>query len=262
MHTPRGHFLRTLVFLTLFLAIPSQAHAVVIDPDDFVSDVTNPFFSLKRGTRFIYDGTREGEPNRDVTDVIFGTKNILGVPTTIVYDRGYLNGVLAEDTLDWYAQDKTGNVWYFGEDTKELDKFGHVLSTEGTWTAGVNGAQPGIIMEADPHVGDSYLQELAPSVAEDNARVLSLDESACISIGCFNHLLLMEEQNPLHPGEVAWKYYANGVGFLFGDTVQGGQEHTELVGVGVVPEPSSFILLASGLLGCAVRRRRRGAIRL
>ena len=266
MSAPRATSLTILVFLTLFLSVPSQAHAVLINPDDFVSEVDNPFFPLKPGRTFFYEGTRDGAATSDKMFVTHKTKKILGVNTTVVYDRAFdENGVLAEDTTDWYAQDKIGNVWYFGEDTKEVDEFGHVITREGTWKAGVNGAQPGIIMEAHPHVGDVYQQEFAPGVAEDGARVLSLDESACVSFGCFDHLLLTEEQTPLHPGEVEWKYFAkDDVGFILGDVVQGGSEHSELVRSGLrpVPEPASFILLASGLLGFAVRRRRPGYRRL
>lgn len=165
--------------------------------------------------------------------------------------------MLAEDTIDWYAQDVSGNVWYFGEDTKELNEFGHVISTEGTWKAGVNGAQPGIVMEADPKVGDRYHQELAPGVAEDQAEVLSLDASTCVPYGCFDHLLLTKEWTVLKPGVVEQKYYAGGIGFISGAAVQGGNEHTELAKAGVVPEPCSFVLLASGFLGFAVHRKRR-----
>ena len=260
MRTMRVHSLGTLIFLILFLGVPSQAHAVLVNPDDFVSEVDNPFFPLTPGTRFFYEGTKDGEPTTDETTVTHDTKQILGVTTTVVRDRAFDKGVLAEDTLDWYAQDVAGNVWYFGEDTKELDEFGHVISTEGTWEAGVNGAEPGIIMEAHPHVGDLYQQELALGVAEDRARVLSLDESACVQFGCFDHLLLTEEWTPLHPGEVEWKYYAKNVGFLLGNLVQGGSEHTELVSVGVVPEPSSLVLLSFGLGGFAVRRRRTSSV--
>ena len=132
-----------------------------------------------------------------------------------------------------YAQDDDGNVWYFGEDTKELDPdTGKVLSTEGSWKAGVHGAEPGIIMEAHPRVGDRYQQEVAPGVAEDMAQVLSPPKKrTCVRYRCFEveDVLLTKEWSPLEPRVVEQKYYAEGVGFIFGIMVQGGEEHTELV---------------------------------
>ena len=120
-------------------------------------------------------------------------------------------------------------MWYLGEDTKELDDKGNVISTEGSWEAGVDGAEPGIIMLADPRVGDRYHQEFAPGVAEDEARVLSLDKTRCVAFGCFDDLLLTKEWTRLMPGVVDHKFYAAGVGFILGVTVKGGDERTELV---------------------------------
>ena len=117
-----------------------------INPANFVKEVDNEFFPLEPGTTFYYEGTTDGVPTNNVTYVTHDTKRILGVKTTVVHDRAYEDGVLVEDTFDWYAQDRAGNVWYFGEDTKELDEDGNVISTEGSWKAGVDGAQPGIIV--------------------------------------------------------------------------------------------------------------------
>ena len=202
-----------------------------ISPANFVSEVDNEFFPLKPGTTFFYEGEKDGVPTTNETYVTHDTEQILGVTTTVVHDRAFENGVLAEDTFDWYAQDKAGNVWYFGEDTKELDPDGNVISTEGSWEAGVDGAQPGIIMEANPRVGDRYQQEFAPDVAEDMARVLSLHKSACVPYGCFDDLLLTKEWTPLERGVVERKYYAEDVGFILGVMVTGGDERTELVRV-------------------------------
>ena len=147
-----------------------------INPSDFVREVDNEFFPLKPGTTFFYEGATDGVPTSNEVYVTRDIKNILGVKCTVVRDRVYENGVLVEETFDWYAQDEDGNVWYFGEDSKDLDPDGNVISTEGSWEAGVGGAMPGIIMLADPHVGDRYHQEFAPGVAEDMAQVLSLDK--------------------------------------------------------------------------------------
>ena len=205
--------------------------ARTIDPSDFVRQVDNQFFPLTPGTTFFYEGSKEGVPTSNEMYVTHQTKTILGVRTTVVHDRAFEDGVLVEDTFDWYAQDEDGNVWYFGEDTKELDAEGNVISTEGSWEAGVNGAEAGIIMEARPQVGDRYQQELAPGVAEDMARVIGLDESACVVYGCFDGLLLTKEWTPLERGVAEWKYYARDVGFVLGIMVQGGDERTELVNI-------------------------------
>jgi len=202
-----------------------------IDPDNFVSQVDNPYFPLEPGTTLIYRGETEGVPTRNETYVTYDTKVILGVTCTVVHDQAFEEGVLVEDTFDWYAQDVDGNVWYFGEDTKELDGNGNVISTEGSWEAGVNGAEPGIIMLADPQKGDRYQQEFAPGVAEDMAQVIGFEDSLCVRYGCFDDVLVTKEWSPLEKGVVEHKYYAKGVGFIFGVMVKGGEEQTELVRV-------------------------------
>jgi len=205
--------------------------SLAIDPNNFVREVDNKFFPLKPGTTFIYRGETEGAPTRDEMTVTSKTKEILGVTTTVVHHLSYEDGVLIEDTLDWFAQDKDGNVWYFGEDTKELDENGHVISTEGSWQAGVNGAEPGIVMKAKPRKGDQYQQENAPGVAEDMAKVLGFKESLCVPYGCFEDVLIIKEWTPLEKGVAENKYYAKGVGFIFGNMVKGGNEQSELVRV-------------------------------
>ncbi len=197
----------------------------------WVTEVTNPYFPLAPGTTFHYTGETDGIPSTDDMVVTQQKKVILGVRCTVVHDLVYTNGVLSEDTLDWYAQDTSGNVWYFGEDTKELDSNGNVISTEGSWQAGVNGAQQGIIMEAHPRVGDHYQQEFAAGVAQDMAQVLGLNKSACVMYGCFDDLLLTKEWSPLEKGVTEHKYYAPNVGFILVDVVKGGDEHSELVSI-------------------------------
>jgi hypothetical protein len=201
------------------------------DPVNFVSQIDNRFFPLEPGTTFFYAGTKEGIPSTSEFHVTHDTKTILGVTTTVVHDLAFQEGVLVEDTLDWFAQDKAGNVWYFGEAAKELDAAGNVISTEGSWEAGVDGAMAGIVMLAHPHVGDRYHQEVAPSVAEDMAKVLSLDKEKCVRFGCFDDLLLTKEWSPLKPGVVEQKYYAEGVGLILALMVKGGHERMDLVNV-------------------------------
>lgn len=202
-----------------------------IDPDNFVSEVTNPYFPLEPGTTFVYEGESEGVPTREVVYVTNETKVILGVTTTVVYVQSFEDGILIEETFDWYAQDIDGNVWYFGEDTKELDESGNVISTEGSWQAGVDGAEPGIIMLADPKKGKRYQQENAPDVAEDMAQVRRLNASVCVPYGCFDNVLVTKEWTPLERGVVENKYYAKGVGFILSIMVKGGEERLELVSI-------------------------------
>src|SRR5690349_16556515 len=119
----------------------------------FSARVDNEWFPLRPGTRYVYIGEKDGKPSRDVVTVTHLTKSIDGVPCVVVHDRLYLRGRLGERTTDWYSQDSRGNVWYFGENTAVLDAHGHVTRTEGTWTAGINGARPGIYIPAHPPAG-------------------------------------------------------------------------------------------------------------
>ena len=221
-----------LALLFAMLSIAASAGnkpSLDIDPDDFVRQVDNKFFPLTAGITFIYKGGKDGAPTRDEVAVTRETKKILGVTCTVVHHRSFEDGILVEDTFDWYAQDKRGNVWYFGEDTKELDEAGNVISTEGSWQAGVDGAKPGIIMEANPKKGDKYQQEFATGVAEDMAQVLGYKDSLCVRYRCFEDVLVTKEWTPLEKGVVENKYYAEGVGFIFGIMVKGGDEQSELV---------------------------------
>ena len=237
MRWKKRFFILATIGLSILFAIVSIAAVdtgtkrppLEINPDNFVSQVDNPYFPLEPGTTFIYRGETDGAPTRNVTYVTYDTKVILGVTTIVVHDQAFEEGVLVEDTYDWYAQDVDGNVWYFGEDTKELDEDGNVISTEGSWEAGVDGAQPGIVMLADPKKGDRYQQEFLPGVAEDMAQVLGYKKSLCVSYGCFKDVLQIKEWSPLDPGVVEHKYYAEGVGFIYAVMVKGGEEQTELV---------------------------------
>jgi len=224
----------TLAIIFAMVSIAAVDHdakkpPLEMDPNDFVSVIDNPFFPLKPGTKFTYRGESDGTPTREVMTVTHETKKILGVTTTVVYHLAYEDGVLVEKTFDWFAQDKDGNVWYFGEDTKELDENGNVISTDGSWEAGVDGAEAGIIMLADPRKGNRYQQEEAPDVAEDMAQVIGFEDSLCVRYGCFENVLVTKEWSPLQKGVVEYKYYAEGVGFIFGDMVKGGDEQIELV---------------------------------
>ena len=221
----------SILFAMVSIAASANSVQEQIDPGNFVSVIDNEYFPLTPGTTFIYRGESDGVATREEVYVTYETKVILGVTCTVVHAQAFEEKVLVEDTFDWYAQDVDGNVWYFGEDTKELDENGNVISTEGSWEAGVDGAEPGIIMEANPQVGDRYHQEFYRGVAEDQAKVLELDASACVRYGCFDNVLVTKEWTRLEPGVVENKYYAPGVGFIYGVMVKGGDEFTELVRV-------------------------------
>jgi len=210
---------------------PSLVPTVLaVDPANFVAVVDNPYFALTPGTMMIFEGTSSEGSERVETYVTQDTKRILGVDCVVVRDRVLVDGELVEETLDWYAQDKSGNVWYFGEDSKDYEA-GAVVSTKGSWEAGVDGAIAGIIMEANPQVGDTYRQEYYAGEAEDMAKVVTLSESATVPYGSFDNLLMTEEWTPLEPGIVEQKYYAAGVGLVLEVLVQGGSGRVELVAV-------------------------------
>ena len=173
----------------------------------------NPFFPLKPGTVFVYEGSRGGEPHHTEMTVTDETKTIMGVPCLVVRDVVTSKTELVEKTTDWYAQDSDGNVWYFGEETAEY-KNGKVTSTSGTWMAGVNGALPGFIMRAAPAVGEGYRQEFLPGVAEDYARVISLVATARPPIGDYENVLITEDSDLLDRSKFEAKYFAPGVGFV------------------------------------------------
>lgn len=197
----------------------------------FADRIDNRYLPLAPGTIFTYRETADGEVLRDVVEVTRDTKVILGIKTVVVNDTTTdRHGDPVEKTLDWYAQDKDGNVWYFGEDTKEY-KNGRPVSTKGSWQAGVHGAKPGIVMEAHPRVGDTYQQECAAGVAEDAAKVLQLNQSVTVPYGTFHNVLVTKDFTPLEPKVVEQKSYAPCIGLVRAVMVEGGKEESVLVDV-------------------------------
>ena len=195
----------------------------------FTTKIDNPYLPLAPGSRWVYRDTLTGE--RNVVAVTRRTKRIAnGVTARVVRDIVRRHGRVTEDTFDWYAQDGRGNVWYMGEDTKEYEH-GKVASTAGSWEAGVDGAQAGIAMPAQPRVGRSYRQEFYAGQAEDNARVLSLDDQAEVPAGHYKRALLTKEWTPLEPAVLDHKLYVRGVGTVKEETVKGGSERNVLVAV-------------------------------
>jgi hypothetical protein len=202
------------------------------DPANFVLGVTNPFFALTPGTINFYEGQADGVTQTDSAEVLSETKTILGITATVVHDRVYTEGELTEDTFDWYAQDTDGNVWYLGEDTKELEN-GQVVSMEGSWEAGVNGAVAGILMWADPsaHIGEEYRQEFSQGVAEDLGKVVAVNQDAAVPFGSLTGCVKTEDRSALEPGILENKYYCPQLGLTLEVGVQGSTDRNELVEV-------------------------------
>jgi len=213
----------------IIIAKPSYATTFVFNKSNFHNslNIDNKYFPLKPGTTFIYKGTKEGEPTRDTFQVTSKVKDIAGVSTREIRDNLYTKGVLTETTQDWFAQDNDGNVWYMGEFTTDFTNKDN--PHEGSWQAGVTGGKAGIIMEAQPRVGDTYQQEFAKGVAADMATVLSLNEKICVPYGCFTNVLKTKEFTPLEPNVVSNKYYAQNIGDIKEISVQGESEEQHLV---------------------------------
>lgn len=203
------------------------------DPLNFSGDpVTNPLLPMTPGVIYTYEVETEDGTETIVVEVMPSTRTVAGVVATVLRDRVYLEGELIEDTYDWYAQDVDGNVWYLGEDSKEMEG-GQVVSTAGSWETGVDGAQPGIMMWADPtaHIGEDYRQEYYKSKAEDWARVISANHTVTVAYGSFNGCLLTEEWNALERNSTEEKYYCPGIGGTLEVMVDSGGERVELTSV-------------------------------
>jgi len=208
---------------------PGRDYLPQIEPANFSPDVTNPWFPLTPGRTLVYTGTKDGQKALDLVATTSRTKKIDGVTTRVVEDRLYLSNVLEERTSDYYAQDHCGNVWYFGEDTAELDRHGHVVSTEGSFHAGVDGAQPGVFMQAHPQVGRRFRQEWYQGHAEDVFKVIDHSAPVTVPYGSFGHALRTAETNALEPAVLDNKYYVKGIGEVAELAVKGPREAVRLL---------------------------------
>jgi hypothetical protein len=210
---------------------PIHGHyAPKIKPSNFVARVDNPFWPLKPGTTFHYQGVRGATPQTDNETVTHRTKRILGIDATVVRDTVSEHGTAVERTFDYYAQDKHGNVWYMGERSL-VRKQGHFVTASDSWLSGVNGGKPGIIMPGNPQPGDAYRQEYyPPGKALDEAHVLRLDGTAMVPYGSFTGVLVTSEYSPLEP-QTEQKYYVPGVGEVAEKVVKGHHEQFQLVSI-------------------------------
>jgi hypothetical protein len=212
------------------LAPISGKYEPSIDASNFVEVVDNPYWPLKPGTAYHFVGSRGKIPQTDDEVVTGQTKQIAGVTSTVVRDTVSEHGKPVERTLDYYAQDKDGNVWYMGEDSFEL-KNGQFAKASDSWLTGVDGAKPGIIMPADPQAGDRYRQEYyPPGEALDEAHVLGFRGPVTVPYGTFKRSLVTSEFSPLEP-QTEEKYYVAGVGEILERVVKGHHEEFRLVRV-------------------------------
>jgi hypothetical protein len=211
-------------------ALPQGSDDVDLDPADFTTDITNPYLPLEVGDSWAYEGTDEesGLERIEVTVLDETFETALGIATRVVRDTVTVDGEVVEDTRDWYAQDQDGNVWYFGEETGEYED-GEVVTTGGSWEAGVGGAAPGIAMPADPRPGQSYRQEYLAGEAEDQAVVLSADEQADVTLGHYDDVVMTRDTNALEPEVSEFKFYARGMGQILVLQTSGGAAREDLV---------------------------------
>jgi hypothetical protein len=211
--------------------LPQGSEPVNLSPGDFTTKIDNPYWPMKPGSRWIYRETDpEGTKQRVVVTVTNKTKRIAnGITARVVHDVVTERGKPVEVTDDWYAQDEAGNVWYLGEHTTEYEN-GKPTTTEGSFEAGVDGAQPGVIMPARPKAGLRYRQEYYKGHAEDKAQVLSLKEQVEVPFGHFRRgrVLMTRDLNPLEPKILEYKFFARGVGPVLAVGVSGGSDREEL----------------------------------
>jgi hypothetical protein len=203
-------------------------YAPRIDPAAFSATITNPYLPLGPGNRWIYEGRTEDGFERKVVEVTDETRTVMGVTCVVVKDTVTLDGQLYEDTVDWFAQHRDGTVWNFGEATRKRTADGS-FSPGGSWEAGVHGAQPGVVMPADPRPGGPYRQEYLPGEAEDMARVLSVDETLRVPFGSYVQVVVTRDWSPLDPGVAEHKHYAPGVGLIREEAVEGESYRVDLV---------------------------------
>jgi hypothetical protein len=201
-----------------------------LDPADFVAVIDNPYFPLPVGRTLVYEGIKDGQSQIDTVTVTSQTRVILGITATAVSDISTHEGAVLEKTTDWYAQDRQGTVWYLGEDTTAFLPNGKT-DTSGSWLAGVHGAEPGIVMEANPQIPDAYRQEFLAGSAEDTAWVVLVGGTVTVPYGKVRNTLTTLEATRVEPGAYDQKIYAPGIGIVLEQSLTGPAEIARLVSV-------------------------------
>jgi len=220
----------------------AEIYSPKINPSDFTSDVTNRYFSLIPEKKMVYEANTSDGIERIEVYVTSEKKLVQDVETRVVWDRVWLNGELIEDTKDWYAQDKEGNVWYFGEDSKEIID-NKIVNTKGSWESGVDGAKSGIIMKANPKIGDLYRQEYYAGEAEDMGEVISLNETLTLKYNNFSDCIKTLDYTPLEPNVKEHKYYCPKVGGVVLEVSLDGGERAELISIEYNSQPSPSTII-------------------
>lgn len=208
--------------------VGSTGATIAIDPVDFSSRVNNPFFPLIPGLLFTLERTNDAGTVSVTGEVLAETEVVMGVECVAVSEKVFLDGQVLEENRDWYAQDSLGNVWHFGRAVEKYEG-AEVVSTAGSWRAGVDGALPGVIMKPDPQVGDVYVQRYSNGEAEDRAEVLALDATVEVPYGTFTDVLRIKEWTPLEPGVATEHYYVKDLGQVLVEQVEGGTASEKLV---------------------------------
>ncbi len=199
-----------------------------LDPADFTTNIDNPYWPMRPGSHWVYRETENGETQRVDVTVLDKTKVLAGITARVVHDQVTRKGQVLENTYDWYAQDSHGNLWYLGEDTAEYEN-GKLKTKEGTWSAGVDGAEPGVVVPASPKQGMRYREEYYAGHAEDGAEVLSANSQVQVPYGRFRNAVLTRNFSAIEPTVEEMKLYAKGVGPVMELLVSGGSGRTELL---------------------------------
>jgi hypothetical protein len=218
---------RTVVEEAAAAPLPIGGEPAHLDPAQFTTRIDHPYWPMRPGDHWVYRQTDAHGSRRIEVTVTHATRTIMGIQARVVHDVVTEDGNVVEDTHDWYAQDAKGNVWYLGEDSRQFED-GKLTSTRESWQAGVDGAQPGILLPADPSPGMAYRQEYGAE-ARDTASVLSLHQRAKVPSGLFEQVLVTKEFTPLEPKLLEHDFFALGVGPVLSLTVSGGSDREELL---------------------------------
>lgn len=199
-----------------------------LDPAHVAKVIDNPYMPLAVGSTWKYEGAADEGIETITIEVTRERQTVMGLPAVVVHDVALVDGVLVEDTIDWYVQDDEGNVWYLGERVKNYEN-GVFKDDAGSWEAGVDGALPGIVMPASPVVGDAYRQEYLAGVAEDMFKVVAVDRQVEVRAGSYSNVVVTNDWTPLTPAVIEEKSYALGVGLIFDTHLAGETGSAELV---------------------------------